>query len=336
MEIKRRDRGYEVVDIQQRLAALDYDLGTTGVDGFFGPDTEAAVKLFQKNRKLAESGVVDEETWRQVVYATYRFGSRALYIRTPFFRGDDVRKLQLWLNSIGFRTDQIDGIFGPSTERAVREFQENTGVTPDGIVGPSTLAALHNIRSMLDLNQESVFSDPEVPDSVVSLLHDREIAIGCPAPQKLDWLAKEGNQQMICADLAHRFSNLLEILGARIHFFTIGQKDEVRGEIAIVFEPGGKGIKQDTLGLKFDHQSGDNRKLVDFITSALEGSLKGEIREIVLSDGQSLRKIGATLLFSNFAILSHGANLKKDVFKQKIAGAVLDGVKNFIETTKPF
>ncbi len=39
-----------------------------------------------------------------------------------------------------------DGIFGILTEEAVREFQMNNGLTPDGIVGPATLAKLIPFR----------------------------------------------------------------------------------------------------------------------------------------------------------------------------------------------
>ena len=35
-----------------------------------------------------------------------------------------------------------DGIFGPGTEAAVRQFQRDNGIVPDGIVGPKTWAAI--------------------------------------------------------------------------------------------------------------------------------------------------------------------------------------------------
>lgn len=51
-------------------------------------------------------------------------------------RGPDVKTLQGRLNLVA------DGIFGPLTEEAVREFQTANGLAVDGIVGPKTWAAL--------------------------------------------------------------------------------------------------------------------------------------------------------------------------------------------------
>jgi peptidoglycan hydrolase-like protein with peptidoglycan-binding domain len=58
--------------------------------------------------------------------------------------GQDVRWAQYLLVRRLVLSDQtqIDGIFGPKTENAVKEFQQGSGLTVDGIVGPLTWAAL--------------------------------------------------------------------------------------------------------------------------------------------------------------------------------------------------
>lgn len=56
-------------------------------------------------------------------------------------RGDDVKELQRLLIGRGFVIAR-DGIFGPATNAAVREFQGEQGLTVDSIVGPKTWAAL--------------------------------------------------------------------------------------------------------------------------------------------------------------------------------------------------
>jgi peptidoglycan hydrolase-like protein with peptidoglycan-binding domain len=54
-------------------------------------------------------------------------------------RGAEVEQLQ---RDLGMTGDEIDGIFGPGTERAVRTFQQNSGIQVDGIVGPETRARI--------------------------------------------------------------------------------------------------------------------------------------------------------------------------------------------------
>ncbi|MEZ5166166.1 MAG: peptidoglycan-binding domain-containing protein [Acidimicrobiales bacterium] len=68
-----------------------------------------------------------------------------LYLR-PTTRGDDVTDLQQRLGRPGFDTAWIDGIFGPETEAALRDFQLNQGLTGDGVVGRETIAALERLR----------------------------------------------------------------------------------------------------------------------------------------------------------------------------------------------
>ena len=61
----------------------------------------------------------------------YRMGSR----------GRMVREIQSFLGAV-----DVDGIFGPQTEDAVKTFQKVRGLVVDGLVGPKTLEAM----SLLD------------------------------------------------------------------------------------------------------------------------------------------------------------------------------------------
>lgn len=140
------DRGAAVEDIQRRLLALGYDLGPTVVDGVFLESTAQAVRRFQERFGLYADGVVGPRTWSALVDSTFAFGDRMLYLRTPYFHGNDVLTLQRALNSLGFVCGDDDGIFGTFTERAVVEFQQNAGLGADGIVGPGTLTALSSLR----------------------------------------------------------------------------------------------------------------------------------------------------------------------------------------------
>jgi N-acetylmuramoyl-L-alanine amidase len=135
-------RGRAVRDIQMRLLALGYEIDAGERANHYGPATTEAVRAFQQQRGLLVDGIVGPESWRELVEASWRLGDRVVYLRSPQLRGDDVRELQERLSALGFDTGRIDGIFGPRTAGAVREFQSNYGIPPDGIVAKSTVRAL--------------------------------------------------------------------------------------------------------------------------------------------------------------------------------------------------
>ena len=56
--------------------------------------------------------------------------------------GDAIAQLQERLKALGVYNGSVDGVFGPETERAVRQAQRNSNIEPDGIVGPATWRAL--------------------------------------------------------------------------------------------------------------------------------------------------------------------------------------------------
>ena len=57
-------------------------------------------------------------------------------------KGDEVRKIQKKLKELGYYNGAIDGIYGTATKNAVIAFQENCGITADGVAGDKTLKYL--------------------------------------------------------------------------------------------------------------------------------------------------------------------------------------------------
>ena len=133
--------GEGVREIQERLSALGHSCDQDR-PGEFGEATLAAVKAFQRTRSLPTTGVVGQESWRALYEAGYRLGDRLLFLRRPMLRGDDVAELQGRLDALGFDTGKPDGIFGPQTERGLRDFQFNRGLAIDGISGPEVITEL--------------------------------------------------------------------------------------------------------------------------------------------------------------------------------------------------
>jgi peptidoglycan hydrolase-like protein with peptidoglycan-binding domain len=136
--VRQGDRDHPIRTLQYLLRARGHSVA---VDGVFGPLTDAAVRAFQRQRGLAVDGIVGPITWRALIIQVRR-GSQ----------GDAVRGVQDEFQFRNLSGDpskglQVDGIFGPKTDAAVRAFQQAIAadvpsMAVDGIVGPMTWQAL--------------------------------------------------------------------------------------------------------------------------------------------------------------------------------------------------
>lgn len=169
--------GEAVRDLQQRLAAADHPSADEA--GRFGASTEAAVRYFQAARGIHVDGICGQETWAALVESGFRLGDRLLFLRSPNLRGDDVVELQRRLNALGFDSGREDGILGPATTAALKEFQRNAGISVDGISGPATAAAMDRLGSLAESSVAAVRERDELRDP--RRLEGRRIYL-CVAP----------------------------------------------------------------------------------------------------------------------------------------------------------
>lgn len=136
------------------------------VDGIFGPQTEQAVREFQRIFNLNVDGVVGRATWYKLVFLYVGVtrlseltseGQTFTQIQAPASgvtlqegsRGPAVSALQFFISVLGqvlynFPTLNIDGIFGPKTRQAVMDAQRYLGLEPTGIVDNQTWMALYD------------------------------------------------------------------------------------------------------------------------------------------------------------------------------------------------
>jgi chitosanase len=86
---------------------------------------------------------IDEEAlgFTPVRVSAQDIEERLLMLRTPLMQGEDVRRLQDALAAQKIKVS-VDGIFGPGTDKAVRQYQRTKKLKEDGIVGPAVRAAL--------------------------------------------------------------------------------------------------------------------------------------------------------------------------------------------------
>lgn len=57
-------------------------------------------------------------------------------------QGDEVKRIQKKLKSLGYYKGAVDGVYGTNTLKAVKSFQKNCGLKADGIAGPKTIRYL--------------------------------------------------------------------------------------------------------------------------------------------------------------------------------------------------
>jgi N-acetylmuramoyl-L-alanine amidase len=141
-----------VAEIRIKLAQLGLlDHTESGVPlDTFDIDVDHAVRQFQQERGLIADGVVGPATYRVLEEARWRLGDRLLsYVVANPQSGDDVLELQRRLTELGFDVGRVDGIFGPRTGEALREFQRNIGLPADGTCGPSTFKALGRLAPIV-------------------------------------------------------------------------------------------------------------------------------------------------------------------------------------------
>jgi peptidoglycan hydrolase-like protein with peptidoglycan-binding domain len=142
------------------------------VDGFFGGQTEQAVKEFQTAQSLEADGIVGPRTRAKLIPAEKEVEKKDVAVdRQPMAAwwlargamGDAVKEIQ---RALGI---QADGFFGPRTEQAVKEFQAAHSLDADGIVGPRTRAKIVVPAEKKDTTAAvppaSAPAEPSVPES---------------------------------------------------------------------------------------------------------------------------------------------------------------------------
>jgi N-acetylmuramoyl-L-alanine amidase len=235
---RRGDSGPAVAEIRERLAALELlvTAGDTSTGDMFDEALDRAVRAFQQQRGLSVDGAVGTTTYRALDEARWRLGDRLLTF-TPgsLLAGDDVVSLQQRLLDLGFKVGRVDGRFGYQTEQAVREFQRNVGVPPDGTCGPATLKALSRLAPMVRGGRPNAMRVEERLRRAGPQLTGKVVVIDpCVARMPDERLRTEADQ--VITDLARRVEGRLVATGVQAYLTHQGGVDvpteEERAEFA--------------------------------------------------------------------------------------------------------
>ena len=129
--VKVGSKGDLVKLVQLMLNEHAYQCGSA--DGIFGTKTKNAVEKYQKAKGLSVDGIVGNNTYAKLFADSLLKNGR---------RGELVKQCQTMLNQKVYSAGRADGIFGSTTEKAVKELQSAAGLTVDGKVGKNTWTAL--------------------------------------------------------------------------------------------------------------------------------------------------------------------------------------------------
>ena len=155
-------KGSEVKSLQKRLKRLGYFKGQT--TGYFGPYTRDVVIRFQKDRGVTADGIVGAKT-QQAIDKTIKKSKqvkpkpkKTLTLPVGFCsngncdtlrlgdKGNYVRYLQTRLRHWGYFTSNPNGNYDSKTVEAVKRFQQDNELFPDGAVGPQTWQKIEKVN----------------------------------------------------------------------------------------------------------------------------------------------------------------------------------------------
>ena len=210
--------GSAVAEVRRMLASIGLlDNTDPQRSETFDEATELAVRHFQQRRGISVDGKVGVETYAALTGAHWRLGDRVLaHEAAQPLTGDDVTELQTKLIELGYPLTRADGIFGLATADALRRFQREYGLVPDGICGPSTLRALRQLGRRVVGGRPQLLRDlVAVADSGPSLLGKRIVIDPGHGGDDPGVEADELTEAGLAWDLASRLEGRLTALGVQ-------------------------------------------------------------------------------------------------------------------------
>jgi N-acetylmuramoyl-L-alanine amidase len=219
------DSGDAVLELRDRLehlGLLEPEDRPDELRSEYDAGLERAVRAFQQDRGLTADGRVDAATFRALDEARWRLGDRVLvHLPGNLLVGDDVIALQRRLLDLGFKVGRVDGRFGSATERAVREFQRNIGVPPDGTCGPATLKALSRLTPRVAGGSPNAMRADERIRRAGPLLTGKTVVVDAAASSVADPALRE-LADLVSTDLARRVEGRLVATGVQAYLSTPG------------------------------------------------------------------------------------------------------------------
>ena len=198
--LKRGDEGQAVRELQQALSNQGFLKAS--ITGFYGGQTEQAVKDFQSAKGLSITGKADAQTLKALYGEDYApsdtedkndTSNPSGEVTKTLYRvgdsGSEVTKIQERLIELNYLEGPSTGYFGGLTQTAVRNFQSANGLSADGIVGSQTKTLLYSSSAKpsgstsngnnSDTTPTTPESQPSTPESGATSTLSRNLKVGC-------------------------------------------------------------------------------------------------------------------------------------------------------------
>ena len=132
-------------DIMMQIVLKSYGYYDGKIDGNFGSGSKKGLVLFQGANNLSPDGILGQQTCKLLlnkknIVSNNQKGLDKINVEDSY--SQEIYDVQVKLKNLGLYTSTVDGINGPGTKRAIKQFQKKAGLNIDGVVGPLTLAAL--------------------------------------------------------------------------------------------------------------------------------------------------------------------------------------------------
>ena len=137
-------------DIMLQVVLKSYGYYEGKIDGIFGKVSQKALTSLQKSNNLDADGKIGPQTCslllnkqdivKKNILTTTNVANKNTNSNNTY--SQEIYDAQIILKDLGLYASSIDGINGPGTKKAVREFQTKAGLVSDGVIGSKTKEAL--------------------------------------------------------------------------------------------------------------------------------------------------------------------------------------------------
>jgi peptidoglycan hydrolase-like protein with peptidoglycan-binding domain len=142
-----------VLAVQSALRRVGYYSGS--LDGLAGPQTEAAIRTFERANGLLQTGVASLELLAKIRAAKAGEAASLAELAAgretqPAQPDSRVAAVQHALAIAAYGPLQTDGVFGPETREAIIRFQRDHDLSPTGEISDALIVELRAVGALQD------------------------------------------------------------------------------------------------------------------------------------------------------------------------------------------